>query len=68
MISEHIKWITWQFYNGDSIDGNADFIQELRKQLTTRYSSLVQHTEPTGMIVMPTRMDRVEVSLKYRSW
>ena len=62
MLSEHRKWITWQFDNGGATDGEMDFVQKLRQQLINRYSLLVQHTEPNGMIVMPTRMDRVSIS------
>ena len=61
-LSEHRKLITWQFDNRGTDDGEVDFVRKLKQQLTMRYSSLVQHTEPTGMIVMPTRMDRVKVS------
>ena len=43
--SEHRKWITWQFDNGGTDDGNTDHVQELRQQLTNRYSLLVQYTE-----------------------
>ena len=34
-------------------------VNELKKRLLTRYSLMVEFTEPTGMIVIPTRFDRV---------
>ena len=60
--SEPRKWILWQFENRGGTD---DFAQELRYHLKNRYSLLVEHTETTGMIVSPTRMDRVRLKYLY---
>ena len=51
-VSEHGKWIRWQ---GKGL-GNVAYLIEY---LVTRYSLMVKFTEPEGMIVIPTRFDRV---------